>query len=82
MSLFDVIRYINTDLSDEDELKKLPIALLKLYWIKSIIGYTANPSIYPADARILSEWHCDEVYHHEQIKAFTNALKEYNNEPI
>ncbi len=83
MSLFDILKYGNTDLSSRSELEKLPAELLKLYWINSISPYVDIESkTYPVDARMLAGWHDESVYRDDQIDAFKKALKEYNNESL
>ncbi len=92
MSLFDILKYGNTDLSNEEELQKLPIELLDLYWHYSVRehsdGWTMIKNLSDR-VRYLSAWYGSincrndpERYTDEQIKAFECALKEYNNEPL
>ncbi len=85
MSLFDVIRYTNTNLGSTEELSKLPAEFFKLYWTKSIYGYVDSWQIeHDKDIQIqwLVIWYNSEGYRTEQISRFKAVLKEYNNEPI
>ncbi len=79
MSLFDIIRYGNTNLSNPGELRNLPEALFDLYWSKSIYGQ--NPVISKANKiSHVSSW---AIWNNSsQIQYFKEALKEYSNESI
>ncbi len=74
MSLFDVIKYGDTNLGDQHALSKLPGELLTLYWDKSRAGFAGYDICW-----ILSYW-----YRHDkplQLARFIETLKEYD-EPI
>jgi hypothetical protein len=83
MSLFDVIRYSNTNLGSEAELMVLPEDLMELYW-KKITGPILNSYqyyIYTHEhrCRAVGSWYRDakkEVY----SQLFKQALTEYNPE--
>ncbi len=79
MSLFDILKYGNTDLSSKASLNNLPEALFDLYWIKSVYGQSTK--LDKADKLyLLITW--DDKYDSSQITHFKRALQEYNNEPI
>ena len=84
MSLFDVIRYSNTDLDSEEELSKLPIELFRMYQSAAYAYYNNED--------ILNNAMKDPLSYQIQYLAiwsgtrkqliFKKVLKEYNNEPI
>jgi hypothetical protein len=76
MSLFDIIKYSNTDLGSKDELKALPEELLDLYW-KNFAHLN-----HVDKCTELAYWYRDYRYHKtprkDYSKAFNEALKEYS----
>ncbi len=86
MSLFNVLKYGNTNLGCEEELEKLPPELLNLYWAKSTVAYIehANWNVVtdvPEIITYLVNWSNQSRYANEQISAFKEALEEYD-EPV
>ncbi len=81
MSLFDIIKYSNTDICDEDELEKLPVHLLILYWNKTAPGGNHGLAL-SRKIRHLSIYASMPSRVDNQKKLFKEALEEYNNEPI
>ncbi len=80
MSLFDIIKYSNTDLS---ELRDLPDELFNLYFSKSWAYFHGSTPAYlttPSKHNILWRWN---YYASDlQTQHFKEALSEYNNESV
>ncbi len=80
MSLFDVLKYGNTDLSNHLELEKLPSGLLDLYWNHTygcvIVGLSIKEM-----CRLLADWHDSSMLRESQKRSFKRALEDYD-EPI
>ncbi len=81
-SLFDMIKYGSTDLSNADELRKLPIELFNLYWGKSYCFTDGATTEYEVRIMHLMAWYNGAFFRTLQITAFREALKEYCDEPI
>ncbi len=80
MDLFNIIKYGSTDLGSEEELRKLPLGLVDLYYAKSwesTITERNRTFMYSELAR----WYNAKYFKEEQIRFFKEALREYN-EPI
>ncbi len=87
MSLFDILKYGNTDLNSKEELNKLPENLIKIYWVIANRSCSSSWNIkYWAHidmCRTLSQNWADPYLPEFGKKAlFDKALKEYDNEPI
>ena len=81
MSLFDIIKYKNTNLGDDQELSKLPSALLALYH-KELFGLELNTEY--ENARILASWYisstnCNDNSAADYNFAFNQALMKYES---
>ncbi len=80
MSLFNILKYGNTDLSSISELSDLPNKLIDLYWEKSWTGKRSTGSVTPPSIWHLTFWYIRTP--DTQIRLFKETLKEYNNEHL
>jgi len=83
MSLFDVLKYQNTELSNRAELETLPEELISLYWDEAHSEHPESdlfPKYRHLEAcRMLAQWtpaatQIDSYAH----KVFMKALRKYN----
>jgi len=79
MSLFDIIRYRNTDLTSYGEIEALPVELLELYWQEAHYNdvHMQNPSIAEKCSR-LQAFALRGAYWDSTRPIFIRALKRYN----
>ena len=77
MSLFDVIKYRNINLTSQEELETLPIQLIELYWHNILID-KAVPDLFSICNRCkhLSYW--ARTSYDELHEVFIKTLEEYN----
>ncbi len=76
MSLFDVLKYGNTDVNSEYELRKLPIELINLYWD---ISYPRLSHLsYETKIRHLTTFSMDSGLTNIRTLLFKKALKAYD----
>ncbi len=83
MSLFDVLRYGNVDLSIEAELSELPEELIKLYWKNANRSIQSDWNIKYSSHDVMchglaSPW----VNKSEKKFIYVETLKEYSNESL
>jgi hypothetical protein len=87
MSLFDVIKYKNYDLTTESGLQALPVELLDLYTAKMCLLVYGNTDNDPFLLSILPQWAKYDIASIHSVKLaewcrikFDEALKEYNDD--
>ena len=84
MSLFDVLRYQNTNLASETELETLPVDLIEQYWIiaNSTRGKEGSAVSIKRKCRALAQWAYDPFIGSIALpaaEAFKRALEGYNS---
>lgn len=84
MSLFDILKYQNTDLDSYDALMALPEDLVILFWVKayeyaySKVPRRNNDKNKMCDA--LSSWRPGRIILRKEL--FNKALKDYSNDNL
>ncbi len=83
MSIFDVIKYNNIDLDDNEELLKLPKELIKLYWIAANFScfhdWTVN---FLSKTDMCYSLSVAWAFLEDKKVIYDKVLKEYNNESL
>ena len=77
MSLFDIIKYNNIDLTNYEDLESLPVELISLYYSRVHKGWDKSHES-------MCGWlsFCACLNYNYYSKVFLEILKQYNNEPV